>query len=203
MSTISANQSSQTYATQRPPPSSEKSRLASAIGSEVSTGAISPTDATALTSALEAIDQSLASDRTARPSSSTARLDPSAMKDRIDGLIADQVSGGALTSDQADTLKELFAQQGGEGGPDGSMGGAGGPGRAGGPPPGPPPGGMQGGPDDAASSSTSSTSGNSASDLLASFIEQLKAAQSSGTRYAASGQSAGAQASALLFDFTS
>ncbi len=34
------------------------------------------------------------------------------MKDRIDGLIADQVSSGSLTADQATELKNLFSSHG-------------------------------------------------------------------------------------------
>ncbi|AWN38870.1 hypothetical protein [Methylobacterium radiodurans] len=178
MSTISGTQGYQTYTAQRPPPSG-KDRLASAIGDAASTGALSQTDATALTSALDTIDQGLSADRTA--SGGAARLDPAEMQDRIGDLIADQVSSGALTEDQADMLSDLFGQLD-EGGPDGPGGG--------GPPPGPPPGGT-----DAATSDTS------ASDLLATFIDQLKSAQTSGAGYAASGRTGGQQASALLFDF--
>lgn len=196
MTTISGSPGYQTYSVQRPaPPPSGKDRLASAIDGEVSAGAISQTDAAALTGALDTIDRSLSADRDASATSSrAARLDPAEMQGRIDDLISDQVSSGALTEDQADLLSELLAQQGDEGGPEAAGGGAGGPGSVGGPPPGPPPGDMQG-------ATREATAGSSVSDLLASFIEQLKAAQSSGTAYAADGQTGNQQAAALLFDF--
>ncbi len=199
MTTISGTSAYQTFAAQRPsPPPSGKDRLTAAIDSEASTGSISRTDATALTSALDTIDSSLSADAGSSASSGrAARLDPAEMQDRIDDLIADQVSSGALTEDQADTLSDLFAQQGDEGGPEAAGGGMAGPGKAGGPPPGPPPGDGPGGTD----ATSEASAGNSASDLLASFIEQLKAAQSGGAGYAASGQSGSQQASALLFDF--
>lgn len=191
MSTISANQSYQSHAPHRP--HSERSRLSSAIDGEVSAGTISQTDATALSSALDSIDSSLSAERGTAASGSTAsttRLDPAQMKGRIDGLIDDQVSGGTLTGDQADTLKSLFAEEGGRDGP-GGLGGAGGP------PPGPPPGGADGMTADAASDTSDASS---ASDLLASFIQHLQASQSGGS-YAASGTAGSSQASALLFDF--
>ncbi len=125
------------------------------------------------------------------------------MKDKIDGLIANQVSSGTLTSDQATTLKSLFAK--GDKGDRDAVGSAGGP--RPGPPPGPPPSGS----DTSDSSSTSadtSTSGTtstaSTSDLLASFIKQLQSTQASGTGYASSGSTAArSSASALVLDFQS
>lgn len=213
MSSISSPSASQPGAIQRPPhPHSEKGRLTSAISSGVAGGTISGTDATALTSALDAIDASLSSDTTSAASGGTstsgARLDPSKIKDRIDGLIAGQVSSGSLTSDQASELKGLFA--GGGHGTRGSHGTG-----EGGPPPGPPPSdaAASGDPSDgsaasarssgaAAGTAASASASASATDLLASFIQQLQSSQA-GT-YAASGTSgAGSRASALLFDFQS
>jgi len=183
---------------------SGKGRMAQAIAQQEQSGALSSTDATALTSALGAIDSSLQGDSSANSgvsgtsgSSGSNRLDPSQMKDRIDSLISDQVSSGALTSDQASELKNLFSSHGtsvtsaSAGGPDG-------------PPPGPPSAGVgaaSGTSDSAATSSSSSTS--SASDLLTAFMQQLQAAQSSTSGYAASGTSATTTSSALLFDFRS
>jgi hypothetical protein len=199
MSAISSSTTNQ-FSVQRPTPhGSGHNRLASTIGSELSSGALSSTDATALTGALDAIDASLSSDD---PSSTTgsnstdstrSRLDPASMKDRIDSLIAGQVDSGALTSDQASELKNLFASGGRSTADSDSLSG---PSGAGGPPPGPPPGQSQ---DD-----TSSTSGSSTSDLLSSFLQQLQASQSSNARYGANGSSQyGANASALLVDFSS
>lgn len=230
MTSISSTNLSQLFAAQRPPPpGGGKTRVSDAIQSEAASGQISATDATALTSALDSIDSSLSADRASAQSSSSAttassgsdsRLDPSKIKDRIDGLIADQVTSGTLTSAQADTLKQIFAQgpgqqqgqQSGGGDQDGidATGSGGGTGRVGhghrGPPPGPPPS------DDAADGSSSTTSSassdsgtDSVSDLLKSFIAQLQASQSSAAGYTGSGSSNayGQQSSALLFDFKS
>ncbi|MFD0938239.1 hypothetical protein ACFQ12_24020, partial [Methylobacterium trifolii] len=60
MSTISRPSPSYLHATQRRPPS-EKTRLSSAIGSEVSAGTLASADVTAL----DAIDSSLTADRSA------------------------------------------------------------------------------------------------------------------------------------------
>ncbi|WP_430911978.1 hypothetical protein [Methylobacterium sp. sgz302541] len=233
MTSISSTNLSQLFAAQRPPPpSGGKTRVSDAIQSEAASGQISATDATALTSALDSIDSSLSADRASAQSSSSAtpassgsdsRLDPSKIKDRIDGLIADQVTSGTLTSAQADTLKQIFSaqgpgqQQGQQSGGDDqdgfgidATGSGGGTGRVGhghrGPPPGPPPS------DDAADGSSSATSSassdsgtDSVSDLLKSFIAQVQASQSSAAGYTGSGSSNayGQQSSALLFDFKS
>ncbi len=175
---------------------SGKNRMADAIQKQEASGALSSTDADALTSALSSIDSSLSSSSSS--STSTTRLDPSSMKDRIDSLISDQVSSGTLTSDQASELKNLFASHG-KSVTSSSDSGSDTDGPQGPPPPGPPP-----GADPSASSSSSSSSTSSTSDLLSAFMQQLQAAQSSGTGYAASGQSSSAQSSsALLFDFQS
>ena len=174
---------------------SGKNRMADAIQKQEASGALSSTDADALTSALSSIDSSLSSSSSS--STSTTRLDPSSMKDRIDSLISDQVSSGTLTSDQASELKNLFASHGKSVTSSSSDSGSDTDGPQGPPPPGPPPGAD-------ASSSSSSGSTSSTSDLLSAFMQQLQAAQSSGTGYAASGQSSTAQSSsALLFDFQS
>ena len=175
---------------------SGKNRMASAIQQQEASGALSSTDADALTSALSSIDSSLSS--ASSSSTSSSRLDPSSMKDRIDSLISDQVRSGTLTSDQASELKNLFASHGKSvsSSSDSDSGESDGP--QGPPPPGPPPGA------DASSSSSSTSGSSSASDLLSAFMQQLQAAQSNGSGYAASGQSSTAQSSsALLFDFQS
>lgn len=175
---------------------SGKNRLADAIQKQEASGALSSTDADALTSALSSIDSSLSSSSSS--STSSSRLDPSSVKDRIDSLISDQVSSGTLTSDQASELKNLFASHGksvtSSSDSDSDSDGPQGP-----PPPGPPP-----GTDATGSSSSSTSSTSSTSDLLSAFIQQLQAAQSSGGGYAASGESNTSQSSsALLFDFQS
>jgi hypothetical protein len=188
-----------------PPPTSHahsgKGRMADAIAQQQQTGALSSTDATALTSALDAIDSGLqdssSTTGTASGSGSTqsARLDPSDMQDRIDSLISDQVDSGALTSDQANELSNLFASHG-TSVTDSTAGGLDGP------PPGPPP--ADGGASPDGTDATSATPGTtSANDLLSTFIQQLQAAQSSKAGYGASGTTASQSSSALLFDFKS
>lgn len=185
---------------------SHKQRILDTLASQTKSGQISSTDQTALTSAVDDIDSALTSDSTSRSgaSSTTQRLSPSDLKSRVDDLIANEVSNGTLTSDQATTLKSVFAQ-GGKGG--GGQGGVGGPGGAGGPPPGPPPGG-DGSSDDStattgtgtSASSTATTSG--ASDLLASFIKQLQSTQSQASAYSSSGSNGGSKlSSAILLNF--
>ncbi|MGU3421387.1 hypothetical protein [Methylobacterium sp. D54C] len=190
--------------------------MSDTISSALSAGTISSTDATALAGALSSIDGSLSS-TSAASTSATSRsgLDPSSMKDRIDGLIADQVSSGSLTADQATELKNLFASHGrstqsadatGDGtgdvaGPDG-------------PPPGPPPGpaptdaaGSGGrGASVSASTSTSTSTTDAArttNDLLSTFIQQLQSGQSGRVGYGASGTANSGAVSALLLDFRS
>jgi hypothetical protein len=199
VTTISS--ATQTYS---PPATSHarsgKGRMAEAIAQQQQAGALSSTDATALTSALSSIDSSLQGDAASGVSGSASasagnRLDPSAMKDRIDSLISDQVSSGALTSDQASELTNLFSSHGASvtGSTDTAAG-------APPPPPGPPPSGAGA---DSGSAITGSSGTTSSSDLLSTFIQQLQAAQSNGAGYGASGTSASTQSQALLFDFKS
>ncbi|MCE4222800.1 hypothetical protein HCU64_03470 [Methylobacterium sp. C25] len=192
MSTISA--ASQAYP-------SPKQRILDSISSKVSAGSIKSTDQTALDSAVESIDSSLTSNGSVSPSS----LDPSDLKSRIDGLISQQVDSGALTSDQADTLKQVLSQgHGGHGGHHGVGG-------AGGPPPGPPP--ADDGSDDSDDSddpfatvlngtSTTSSTSDSAGDLLSTFMKQLQESQNQSSAYGANGSTGGNRsASAMLLDF--
>ncbi|MGC5781090.1 hypothetical protein J4O73_20435 [Methylobacterium sp. NFXW15] len=200
MSSVSTSSTSQ-ISTQRPPPppGGGRERMSSTIKSELSSGALSSTDATALTSALDAIDTSLSSSTgTGSTAAASSRLDPGSMKDRIDSLISDQVDSGALTSDQADELKNLFASGGRSTEASSSASGTS---EIGGPPPGPPPGGS---PDGTTSDGSSSTSGTSSSDLLSTFMQQLQAAQSKNAAYGATGSSQySVNNSALLIDFRS
>jgi hypothetical protein len=198
MSTI-ASTASPAFA-QRPPPRAHgamKDQMASTISSEVSAGSLSSTDATALTSALTAIDSGLSAESTGTTaaSGSAAKRDPASMKDRIDGLIADQVSAGTLTDDQAGELKSLFAS----GGRSTSASRTGGTAEAGGPPPGPPPDGADADSDDG--TTQASATGASVSDLLSSFIKQLQSVQATGSAYGANGTNRnGTSASALVLD---
>lgn len=97
--------------------------LQTELASEVKSGTISSADQSALSSALDDIDQAMQS---SKPSAGS-RPSPDEMKSKIDSLISDEVSSGKLTSEQADELKGVFAKafQGGPGGP-GGAGGAGG-----------------------------------------------------------------------------
>jgi hypothetical protein len=95
--------------------------LQNELASEVSSGPISSSDQSALSSALSDINSALQSDSSSSPPS------PSDMKSKIDGLISQEVQSGKLTSDQAKELQNIFANAF-----------KGGPGGAGGPPPGGP-----------------------------------------------------------------
>ncbi|MCJ2177250.1 hypothetical protein [Novosphingobium album (ex Hu et al. 2023)] len=177
------------------------------ISAALEAGSISETDATALESALDSIDSALG---TGSSGTSSSKLDPSEMKDRIDSLISDQVDAGTLTEDQAAELQSLFAQgpSGAGGTPpemaasedgteiagiDGTegldgmqgMGGPGGPRGPGGPPPPPPPSSS----DDSSDSASSDDSTMSVDDVLASmqaFMDNLRASLASGSTYSAS-----------------
>jgi len=205
MSTVSSTTTSQLHAPRWSAQNNPKTQMSDTISSALSAGTLSGTDATALTNALSSIDSSLSADRTASSTTSTpAKLDPSSMKDRIDSLISDQVSSGALTSDQATELKNLFSSHGRStqtsdaASNDGSLSGVGVP------PPGPPGASGSGGTTDRASSATSSGSGAaSTDDLLSTFIQQLQSSQSGGAGYGAGGTNTSTHISALLFDFQS
>lgn len=161
--------------------SSPRAMMDRKIDSAVTAGSISSVDETALETALDAIDASLASSSSSSGSES-ARLDPSGMKDRIDSLIADQVKSGTLTDDQAATLKSLFAQNappvaGGE--TDMSATGIDGAGCVDGmrgPPP-PPPSSDSG----ADSDSTTSESAADTLDALIAFLDNLRSSMASTT----------------------
>ena len=134
-------------------------KLQNELLSEVNSGAISSSDKDALASALTDIDSSLQSSRASDQASGT-RPSPDDLKSKIDDLIAGEVSGGKLTSDQATELQGVFKAAFANG--PGGAGGPGGPGGAGGPPPGghggPPPADDASSSDDTSSSSSSSTS---------------------------------------------
>ena len=182
-------------------------KLQAELEAEVTSGAISPSDQDALSSALTDIDASLQNSRASDQASGT-RPSPGDLKSKIDDLIAGEVSSGKLTSDQAElqgVFKAAFANgPGGAGGP----GGGGGPGGPGGP------GGGHGGPPPADdSSSTDSTSSSSdvtsVDDILKQFLQALQESlsASSSTSYGATGSSAAATSSssfsALLIDYQS
>ncbi|UHC15717.1 hypothetical protein LRS73_24970 [Methylobacterium currus] len=170
-----------------------KQRLLDQISAQQQAGSLSDTDASALTSAVQDIDQAISGTSGTRGGT---RLDPAQARSRMDDLIGAEVTKGALTSDQATTLKSLLSSQKG-GGRDGDRGGVGG---AGGPPPGPPP---SGGADAAGSTDTASAT-TDASDLLASFLKQVQdsQAQTQASGYGASGSGSTTKGSqAAVFDF--
>jgi len=188
MSSVSSLGSSQyTY-------SSPLQQLEAELQSEVSAGTVSSSDQSALSSALTSINSSLTADQSSQTAGSpdgTGGNGPGDIKSKINSLIQAQVASGALTSNQATELQNLFSNTFGNG-PDGS-GGAGGPGGPqgfGGPPPGPPPSGSSSASavaqlldssssTDASSSDGSSTDSTSLSNILQDFLKQLQDAQSS------------------------
>ena len=84
-------------------------KLQDELQSEVNSGAISSSDQSALSSALNDIDSSLQSGQ-ADASSGSTNSSPGDLKSKIDSLIANEVSSGKLTSDQATELQGVFKQ---------------------------------------------------------------------------------------------
>jgi|SRR5882724_233370 hypothetical protein len=111
MTSISAT-SSNTY-------QSPLQKLQAELQAEVNSGAIGSSDQGALSSALTDIDSSLQTSRASDSASGTKPL-PGDLKSKIDDLIAGEVSGGKLTSDQATELQGVFKAafaNGSDGGP--------------------------------------------------------------------------------------
>lgn len=186
MTSITATQSHQTMM-------SPRERLQKELESEISSGTIAASDETALTAALDAIDEAM---EASRPSGTGATRGappkPEEMQEKIESLIDQQVEDGTLTSEQADELKELFANAAPKGGP-------GGPGGAGGPPPPPPEG------EEEEASSTTSASSSSKTDmakLLEDFLKQLQEKKGSTTAYGTDGTSTSSGIMALVLDTT-
>jgi hypothetical protein len=174
-------------------------KLQEQLQAEVNSGAISSSDQGALSSALTDISASLQNGAAADPTGG-ASAPPGDLKSKIDGLIANEVSSGKLTSDQATELQGVFKAAFAD-----SAGGTGGAGHAhhghhGG----------HGGADSSsATDSTSSTS--SPADILQQFLQSLQTSQSassSSPSYSATGisdpgSSSGASFQALLIDYQS
>ena len=187
-------------------PPSPRAMMDRKIDAAVETGSLSAVDGDALDTALNSIDTALS----ASASESSARLDPSAMKDRIDSLIEDQVSAGTLTEDQAAALQSFFAQ-----GPGGAtatadasseesmsiegMGGVGGPGSMRGPPPGPPPSESTEESSDSSTTSTDATSATEQLDSIIAFLENLRSSLSQ-SLYGSAASSTGSTNSGLVID---
>lgn len=154
--------------------------LKKTLETKVSSGAIASGDQSALSSALDSIDASIAGSRNGQ--SAREAGDPKA---KIDALIAAQVSSGSLTSDQADELRGVFSAAFGHR-PEG----------AGGPPPGPPPG-ETGDDDETAGTSAAGTSGGV--DIAALLQELMKKVSETNASYTGSGTSSATSQSASLF----
>jgi hypothetical protein len=86
------------------------------LAKEVSSGTVTSTDETALSSALDDIDSALKSQ--IGSSSTGTPPSPDQMQSKINSLIDNEVSSGKLTADQAKELKAVFANTfaGGPGG---------------------------------------------------------------------------------------
>lgn len=166
--------------------------LKSELSKEVSSGQISSSDQTALSSALDTIDSALKNGGATSISSQT----PDQLQSKIDSLIQSEVSSGKLTSSQASELKNVFSN---------ALGG--GPGGAGGPPP------SQSSDNDSDDSSTSSTSSSSSSsnsstvdELIKKFVEALKAVDRSSpsSSYGSNGSTTSSKSqTSLLVDYRS
>jgi hypothetical protein len=174
---------------------SPREMLQNELLSEVSSGAISTDDQDALSAALDDIDSTL---RSQRPSPGSARPSPSEMKSKIEDLIASEVQNGKLTSDQAEELKNVFANAFSHG--PGGAGGPGGPGAPGGP-------GSPGGPGGAcAAGGSGNTSGSSdssdqLSQMLDDFLKLVQQSLSKNSNYDASGDTGSVTITALVINY--
>jgi len=165
--------------------SSPLSQLQDELSSEVSAGTISTDDQSALSSALNDIDSELKGDAPTDGS----RPGAGDIKSKINDLIAKEVSDGKLSSDQAEELKNVFAQTfkqgpggpGGPGGPDGSGGSGGADGDAG---------------------VTQDTSGSSdISQALSDFLKLVQNSQGSSSSYGSNGDSLLSQIQSLIVNY--
>ncbi|WP_188065384.1 hypothetical protein [Sphingobium sp. KCTC 72723] len=182
-------------------PPSPRASMDRRIDAAVEAGSLTQVDGDALDVALDSIDTALASSA----SESSARLDPSAMKDRIDTLIDSQVSAGTLTEEQASALRSFFAQGGPQGasataiesGSDGmSVDAMGGPG----PMRGPPPSSETSEDEDSSSASTSdASSATEQLDSIIAFLENLRSSLSQ-SLYGSAASSTDSSNSGLLVD---
>jgi hypothetical protein len=166
------------------------SLLQKELASEVSSGTISSSDQSALSSALTDIDSAMKSQ--APTAGSGSPPSPTDMQSKINDLISGEVSDGKLTSAQADELKNVFSKafQGGPGGPGGTSGTSG----------------TDGDSDTDSSSSTSTTSTSSTdsdvSKLMQDFLKLIKDSQSSSSsNYCANGNSLVSQMESLIVNY--
>lgn len=158
-------------------------QLQKELAAELSAGQISSSDASSMSTALNDIDSAL---QGGSPADAGGTQTPGDMKSKIDDLISKEVSNGTLTTDQAEKLKNVFAQTFGQG--------PGGPG-------GPPPDGATA--SDSSSSASSSDGSGSVDDLVKQFLELLQQNQSSSANsYGSAGTTTNAASfSALLVDY--
>lgn len=182
MTSISATTSQYAY-------TSPRDRLQNELTSEISAGKVKSADLDPLTAALDSIDETLKSQREADRAAGSGPPSPDDIKSKIDDLIADQVSSGKLTSDQADELKNVFANAFASG-PGGARG-----------PHGPPPGGGPGGVAGAEGTDDTSDTDGTIQDLLASFLKTLQESMSQTQGYNANSQQSQSLSAALLIDF--
>ena len=180
-------------------------RLQAELQSEVASGSISSTDQSALSTALDDIDQSLQADRT-NGGQASGPPSPDQIKSKIDDLINGEVQKGTLTSAQATELQTVFANTFAKGGP-GGAGGHHGHHHHGG-----------GATDNSSSSSAADTllsavnssssngassAGDNTDSLIQTFLQSLQNSQQQGAGYGANGDSTGSSFNALVIDFTS
>ena len=179
ISSATATSASSSYST------SPLDRLKQELAKEVSSGQISSTDETALSSALDDIDSAMKSGASSAASGSGGSPpSPEAMQSKINDLIQNEVSSGKLTSDQASELKDVFANAF-SGGP-GSSADAGG--------------------TSSGSDSSSSTSSSSDTDkLIQELLQALQSSQGQGaSSYNGSGSSSSSSAAntSLVLNYT-
>jgi hypothetical protein len=182
-------------------------RLQNELQSEVSSGAISSTDQSALSTALDDIDQSLKADRSSG-SQASGPPSPDQIKSKINDLINGEVQNGTLTSAQATELQNVFANAFAKGGPGGAGGHHGHHHDS--------DSGSTGSSDSSSSAATTllsaigsnssdgtSSSTDSTTSLIQQFLQSLQDSLQQGTGYSANGNSAGSSTNALVIDFTS
>ena len=176
-------------------------KLQDQLQAELNSGAISSSDQSALSSALTDVNASLQNGAAGDQAGGTS-ASPGDLKSKIDGLIANEVSSGKLTSDQASELQGVFKAAFAAGGA--AAGGAGSAhhGHRGG---------HGGGSSADSSQATDSTSSAGSADVLQQFLQSLQnslSASSSSASYGATGaadpaNNAGTSFSALLINYQS
>lgn len=162
-------------------------RLQTTLASEISAGNIDSADQSALSSSLSDIDAALKS----QMESGGTRPSPEEMQSKIDSLIANEVSEGDLTAEQAAELKNVFSTA--------FQGGPGGAGGAGGPPPGPPPSGEAD--SDDSTSTSSSSSDSDVAKLMQDFLKLIQDSQGSSSYSASGGSSLLSQIQSLIVNY--